>query len=94
LWLTAVAQILVSVPKGELITKGPFALVLHPIYTSVALLVIPGCGLVFDSWLGFAIGAVLYVSQRRFAREEEYEMAQRFPREYRAYRSRVLIPWL
>jgi protein-S-isoprenylcysteine O-methyltransferase Ste14 len=49
LWLTSVAQILVQVPKGKLIARGPFALVRHPLYTSVALLVIPGCGLVLDT---------------------------------------------
>jgi len=94
IWLTACAQILVFVPKGKLITTGPFALVLHPIYTSVALLVVPGCGLLFDSWLGFAVGAVLYLSQRRFARDEERDLASRFPGDYPAYRSRVLLPWL
>jgi protein-S-isoprenylcysteine O-methyltransferase Ste14 len=94
IWLTAAAQLLVAVPKGALVTTGPFALVLHPVYTSVALLVIPGCGLVLDSWLGFALGAVLYVSQRLFEREEERELALRFPRDYPAYRRRVLLPWL
>jgi protein-S-isoprenylcysteine O-methyltransferase Ste14 len=94
LWLTAAVQILVSVPKGRLITSGPFALLLHPIYTSVALLVLPGCGLLFDSWLGFAIGLDLYVSSRLFAPNEERDLAARFPLEYPEYRRRVLLPWL
>src|SRR5262252_5729080 len=51
IWITSAVQILLFVPRGELITSGPFALMLHPLYTSVALLVIPGCGLLFDSWL-------------------------------------------
>jgi len=94
LWLWSVGQILVNVPRGRLITTGPFALLLHPIYTSVALLVIPGCGLVLDSWVGFAIGAVLYVSSRLFAVREERQLAQAFPTEYPAYRARVILPWL
>lgn len=94
LWLTAVAQILRDVPKGKLITGGPFRLMLHPIYTSVALLVIPGCGLFFDSWLGFALGAVLYLASRIFAPAEERDLARRFPEDYPAYRKRVLLPWL
>lgn len=94
LWLISVVQILVLVPRGKLITGGPFALMLHPLYTSVALLVIPGCGLLFDSWLGFALGIVLYVSARRFERSEERDLAARFPQEYPAYRRRVLLPWL
>jgi protein-S-isoprenylcysteine O-methyltransferase Ste14 len=93
LWLTSAIQILVVVPKGKLITRGPFALVLHPLYTSVALLVIPGFGLLFDSWLGFVVGLVLYAASRLFAPSEERELAARFP-EYPAYRARVLLPWL
>ena len=94
IWLTSAVQILASVPRGKLITSGPFALVLHPLYTSVALLVIPGCGLLLDSWLGFAIGSVLYASARLFAPSEERDLAARFPEDYPAYRKRVLLPWL
>jgi len=93
-WLWAVAQILVYVPRGKLITTGPFALVFHPIYTFVALLVIPGAGLVLDTWVGFAIGAALYVSSRIFAPREERELASAFPAEYPAYRASVVFPWL
>ncbi len=94
LWFTSVVQILSCVPKGKLITRGPFAVVLHPLYTSVALLVVPGLGLLWESWLGCVLGFVLYVVSRRFAPREERELARRFPDEYRAYRERVLIPWL
>jgi protein-S-isoprenylcysteine O-methyltransferase Ste14 len=94
LWLTSVVQILVSVPKGKLITGGPFALMLHPLYTSVAILVIPGCALLCDSWLGFALGLILYLSARLFAPSEERDLAARFPLDYPAYRKRVILPWL
>jgi len=93
-WLVSVVQILVNVPRGRLITTGPFALLLHPLYTAVALFVIPGCGLALDSSVGFGIGAVLYVSCRLFAGREERALAERFPTEYPAYRARVLLPWL
>jgi protein-S-isoprenylcysteine O-methyltransferase Ste14 len=94
LWFVSAIQILVFVPRGRLITTGPFAIVRHPLYTSVALLVIPGCGLLFDSWLGFAVGSVLYLSARLFAPREEKDLAARFPQDYREYRRRVLLPWL
>lgn len=94
LWLTSAALILVEVPKGRLITRGPFALMLHPLYTSVALLVIPGCGFVLDTWVGPAIGAVLYVASRIFSPREERTLESSFPSEYRSYRARVILPWL
>jgi protein-S-isoprenylcysteine O-methyltransferase Ste14 len=93
-WLGSVAQILIHVPRKELITTGPFAIIKHPLYTSVALLVIPGCGLLFDTWVGFAIGAILYASTRIFAVREEELLAKYFPTEYPAYLAKVRIPWL
>jgi protein-S-isoprenylcysteine O-methyltransferase Ste14 len=94
LWLTSVAQILYWVPRRTLITTGPFALMRNPLYTSVALLVFPGVGLVLDTWLGPALGVILYVSSRLFSPREEKMLATFFPADYPKYRARVLLPWL
>jgi protein-S-isoprenylcysteine O-methyltransferase Ste14 len=45
IWLWSIILILTKVPKGELITSGPNSLVKHPLYTSVALLVLPWIGI-------------------------------------------------
>ncbi len=94
LWLAAAVQILVSVPKGKLVTTGPFAVVLHPIYTFFGLLVIPGTSFLFDTWVGFAIGIVLYLFSRIFSGREEKKLEESFGEKYRAYRKKVLLPWL
>jgi protein-S-isoprenylcysteine O-methyltransferase Ste14 len=94
LWLWAVVQVLVLVPRKKLIATGPFAIMLHPIYTAVALLVLPGCGLMLDTWAGLAAGAALYIPSRIYSPEEERNLARRFPEEYPAYRAKVLLPWL
>jgi protein-S-isoprenylcysteine O-methyltransferase Ste14 len=94
IWLWSVALILSLVPRGEIITTGPFALMRHPIYTSVSLLVIPWVGFLFNTWLGVAIGAAMYLATRRFAPDEEAELAERFGADWEEYRSAVLIPWL
>src|SRR4051794_13718018 len=39
-WASSVFLILTRVPRGELITTGPYAMVKHPLYTGVALLVL------------------------------------------------------
>ena len=93
-WLTGVIQVLINVPKRRLITTGPFAVLLHPMYTTVSLLVLPGLGLLFDSWAGAAAGVVLYVCSRIFAPQEDRILAGIFPVQYPAYRRGVLIPWL
>lgn len=94
IWLWSVVLILTKVPKGELITGGPFALVKHPLYTGVALLVLPWAGFLLNTWLGAAIGVVIYAGSRRFAPEEERKLAQAFGAQWDAYAGAVKIPWL
>jgi len=93
-WLISVVQMLKYVPQNKLITKGPYKILLHPIYTSVALLVIPGITLVLDTWVGFGIGFILYIISRIFRVREEIKLEAIFAEEYKAYRSRIVIPWL
>lgn len=94
LWLWSVALILTRVPRGELITGGPYALVKHPLYTSVALLVLPCAGFLLNTWLGALVGIVLYLASRRFAPEEEKTLAKAFGTAWDEYRQRVKAPWL
>lgn len=94
IWLASAALIARNVPRGRLVTTGPFAWVRHPLYTAVALLVLPGLGLVLDSWAGLAVGAVLYGASRLFSGREDRELAARFGAEYEAYCGRVRIPWV
>jgi protein-S-isoprenylcysteine O-methyltransferase Ste14 len=93
-WLFSVFQMMRYVPQNKLITKGPFGVISHPIYTSVAILVIPGIGFLFDTWVGLAIGAILYSISRIFRGQEDNKLNDIFSEEYQTYRSKVLIPWL
>jgi protein-S-isoprenylcysteine O-methyltransferase Ste14 len=94
IWLWSVVLILTRVPKGELITSGPYALVRHPLYTAVALLVLPWLGFLLNTWLGLVLGIVLYVASRRFAPAEETDLAASFGPRWEAYRRSVLLPWV
>jgi protein-S-isoprenylcysteine O-methyltransferase Ste14 len=93
-WAWSVALILTKVPRGELITSGPYAVVKHPLYTSVALLVLPAAGILLNSWLGVVVGLGLYLASRRYSPEEEHGLAARFGPLWEAYERRVLLPWL
>jgi len=93
-WAWSVALILTKIPRGELITSGPYALVKHPLYTGVALLVLPWLGLLLDSWLGIALGGALYAASRRFAPSEEQELSTKFGTRWEEYRQSVKLPWL
>jgi protein-S-isoprenylcysteine O-methyltransferase Ste14 len=94
IWIWSVVLILTRVPRHELITNGPYALVKHPLYTGVGLLVLPWVGFLLNTWLGALIGVVVYVGSRRFAPQEEQKLAEAFGAEWDAYCRRVKVPWL
>lgn len=93
-WLWSAVLILVCVPRGELITRGPYRVVRHPLYTGVALLVLPWAGFLLNSWLGLLVGLVLYGASRWFAKREDAELAERFGPAWERYARSVLLPWL
>jgi protein-S-isoprenylcysteine O-methyltransferase Ste14 len=94
IWIWSAALILVKVPRGELITTGPFALVRHPLYTGVSLLFLSWLGFLLNTWLGAALGIVMYVGTRLFAPAEDEELARAFGPEWYAYARSVRFPWL
>ncbi len=94
IWLWSVVLILTRVSRGELITTGPYALVKHPLYTSVSLLVLPWAGFLLNTWLGLLLGIVLYLAARRYAPEEERALAITFGAKWYKYSAQVKVPWL
>lgn len=94
IWIWSVVLIVTRVPRGELITHGPYALVKHPLYTGVALLVLPSVGFLLDSWLGAVIGLVMYIGSRQFSPEEERALSRNFGAAWDDYCEKVKIPWL
>jgi protein-S-isoprenylcysteine O-methyltransferase Ste14 len=93
-WFFSVVQMMRYVPQNKLITKGPFSVISHPIYTSVAILVTPEFGFLFDTWIGLTIEAIIYIISRIFRGQEDKKLNCIFTEEYQTYRSKVLIPWL
>lgn len=94
IWIWSVVLILINVPRGQLITGGPYALVKHPLYSAVALLVIPWMGFLLDTWLGVVIGAALYAGSRVFAPAEEAALFRTFGPLWEDYTRRLKLRWL
>jgi protein-S-isoprenylcysteine O-methyltransferase Ste14 len=94
IWIWSAVLIVTKVPRGELITSGPYAVVKHPLYTAVALLVLPWIGFLFDTWLGAAVGVVLYIGSRIFAPAEEASLSRTFGARWERYRTTVKLAWL
>jgi protein-S-isoprenylcysteine O-methyltransferase Ste14 len=94
IWVWSVALILTKVPRGELITTGPYALVKHPLYAGVALLVLPWFGFLLNTWLPALVGIALYVASRIYAPAEEVRLSETFGDAWDEYCNAVRFPWL
>lgn len=94
IWIWSVVLVLTKVPKKQLITTGPYALVKHPIYTGVSLLVLPWAGFLLNTWLGALAGIVMYIGSRIFAPKEEALLAKTFGPAWEAYLRKVKMPRL
>ena len=94
LWATTVRRFLRGFRAGELITDGPFALCRNPLYASVALFVLPGLGLILETWTLLLLVPVAAVLVVRAARREERDLARLFGAEWDAYAARTgrLLP--
>jgi protein-S-isoprenylcysteine O-methyltransferase Ste14 len=66
----------------------------HPLYTAVALLVLPWISFLCNTWLGAVIGIVMYIGSRTFAPAEETDLSKAFGAAWDKYRHTVKVPWL
>jgi protein-S-isoprenylcysteine O-methyltransferase Ste14 len=79
----------------ELITRGPYAIVRHPIYTGLLLAFI-GSAIARGEWRGVLAVALALASLWRKLRFEERWMREQFGETYEAYsrRVRALVPFV
>lgn len=96
LWGTAVTQLLIGFPQGKLITRGAYSVVRNPIYSSVALFILPAVALMTLTWVYFVVSAFLYAGVMIFITKEEQQLTRAFGKSYTDYRARVdrLVPFM
>ena len=93
-WLLSTGMFLVAYFRGRLVTRGPFAVMPNPIYSSWIVFVIPGISLVLNWWPVLLTSVVMYVAQRMFIHAEDDALREKFGRQYEEYRKKVLINFL
>ena len=75
--------------RGGLVTHGPFGIVRHPFYLSLALWA-AGLGLALGSLSGTLVLVIAYLAASYWrARLEDEVLAEAFPQEFPAYAARV-----
>ncbi len=79
----------------ELIERGPYRFVRHPIYSGLLLMFL-GTALMFDRIGGFVVITIIVIGFWYKARQEEKLLTRHFAEAYPEYRARVkaLIPFL
>ncbi|MBU0936017.1 MAG: hypothetical protein KKI09_15220 [Spirochaetes bacterium] len=89
LWGFGVVQLLQGFPRGRLITTGAYGLCRNPIYTSMAVLILPAVSLIFSTWIFIAVSAILLVLVNLLIGPEEVKLGLVFGSAYRDYCARV-----
>ena len=94
LWGSAVAQLLMSFSKAELVTTGAYGVVRNPIYSSVTFFILPAIALMTLTWVYLIVSVFLYVGVMIFIGTEERQLTKAFGREYEHYLTKVhrLVP--
>jgi protein-S-isoprenylcysteine O-methyltransferase Ste14 len=79
----------------ELVQRGPYAIVRHPIYTGMLFAVL-GVALTLGSLSGYIAVVLFLVGVLIRIRDEDALMARQFPSEHAAYRARTkaLVPFV
>lgn len=83
------------VKDHELITKGPYSIVRHPMYFANMVMLL-GCLLVVRSYVLLGLAALISGLLIYRARIEEQELNNKFDKEYLDYRKKValIIPFI
>ena len=94
IWIWAMIAFLPAYFGDRLATRGPYAVMLNPVYSSWIVLVIPGIALLTGWWLLLLTSVVMYVAMLMSVHAEDDFLRQKFGKTYEEYRERVLLKFL
>lgn len=87
-------KLLKSFNSGLLMTDGLYKIFRNPMYAAYMLLIFPGIGLLFNSWLVLTTVPLNYILLSIFIQREYRYLKEKFGVEYELYLKKVLIKFL
>jgi len=75
--------------ETRLVTAGTYRCCQNPLYAFLILLVIPGLGLIMNSWVILTTSIIGYIVFKKFISSEYKEMTEVFGDEYLQYKERT-----
>ncbi len=74
---------------GSLVTKGPFGMCRHPVYSAWIIFFVPALMLFVNTWAGLSAPLVMYFLLLLLVKKEEAWLESVFGDEYLAYKKRI-----
>jgi len=89
LYAWTVRLLLKGLKETRLVTSGTYRYCQNPLYAFIILMIIPGIGLIMNSWLILTTIIIGYVVFKKFIKLEYKEMTEVFGEEYLKYKART-----
>ena len=78
--------------KADLLrTYGVYSICRHPLYSSWIIFIIPGIGLLLNSWILLTVPIIMYIVFRILIKQEELYLQNKFGEKYIVYKNKVSL---
>ena len=66
-----------------------YGIIRHPLYASITILIVPGCVLLLNKFMGLTVPIIMYITFRLLIGKEEKRLINNFGEEYLKYKKNV-----
>ena len=80
-----------GIRNNRLVTGGVYRLCRNPLYSALLLFLIPGVGLLLNSWIILSASIIGYLLFRKYIFQEEEVLERLFGDDYRNYRNKTSL---
>ena len=88
-YFSTLRLMLPGIRTNSLVTGGAYRLCRNPLYAAFILFLIPGLGLLLNSWLIITTSIAGYLAFRKYIHEEEEQLQRIFGEKYEQYHKKT-----